>query len=277
MGEASSGAGDGGGVHGGGRRLHDFNRFHNPPVSIPQWSWFEHVVNTSSADWLIVVGSDPIWSAGEHGPTWGLVDSMMPLLAAHGAALYISGRDPLLQHISEVPGAPGLDYVGSGVGSYYNATMAATQPGAKLCPPGSVQWAWSNNTGFLTVTLSGLATVEQPMGTMTVRFYDAGGNELYSFTKTNSRTPAHPYGINPTGKSGKPVKGKSHGAAKFGFAMAGFVVAGCLYFVWLALCGSTSSKKKKDKNKGSKREKAPLLPKSTVMVPQQSQLETTTL
>ena len=245
---------------GGHRSLHDFNRIHNPPVSIPQWDWFEHVVNTSSADWLIVVGSDPIWSAGEHGPTWGLVDSMMPLLAQHGAALYISGRDPLLQHISEVPGASGLDYVGSGVGSYFNITQGTTLPGASLCPPGTVQWTYSNSTGFLTVTLSGLATVEEPMGTLTVTFYDAGGNKLYSFTKTNQRTPPHPYGLNPT-KTGKPQKALNHGAAKLSLVLVCVAGGGILYFVYLAMCKKSKSKSKsrRGEREGSRRERAPLL------------------
>lgn len=250
------------------RSLLDFNRLHNPPVSIPQWDWFEHVVNTSSADWLIVIGSDPIWSAGEHGPTWGLVDSMMPLLSQHGAALYISGRDPLLQHISEVPGAPGLDYVGSGVGAYSNATQGELLPGAALCPPGSVQWAWSNGTGFMTVTLSGLATVDEPMGTLTVTFYDAAGTDLYHFTKTNQRTPPHPYGVNPIGKSGVPEVGQKNGDKKLVLAFIGVAAGGALYFLYLCMCGGKGKKEKRERG-GSRRERAPLLPKGTTTAPAQ--------
>ena len=107
---------------GGSRRLMDFNTVHNPPVSTDQWSWLRHTLNISTAPWIIVrapaparpaaaagrragregvrgrprmsaqvVGNDPIWSAGEHGPTWGLVTALLPLLQARRRPLRLPG------------------------------------------------------------------------------------------------------------------------------------------------------------------------------------------
>ena len=51
-------------------------------VSTDQWSWLRHCLNVSTAEWIIVVGNDPMWSVGDHGPTWGLVTALLPLLQA---------------------------------------------------------------------------------------------------------------------------------------------------------------------------------------------------
>lgn len=58
------------------------------------------MLNVTTVEWLVVVGNDPIYSAGERGPTWALVDVLLPLLQDHGVALYVSGRDPLMQHFA---------------------------------------------------------------------------------------------------------------------------------------------------------------------------------
>ena len=45
----------------------------------------------------VVVGNDPVWSVGIHGPSWGLVERLLPAMDAAGVALYISGRDLVMQ------------------------------------------------------------------------------------------------------------------------------------------------------------------------------------
>lgn len=60
---------------------------------------------------------DPIWSAGSRGPTWALVDNLLPLLDRYGVALYVSGRDPIQQHWKPSPTYPAVDFAGIGVGA----------------------------------------------------------------------------------------------------------------------------------------------------------------
>jgi len=176
-----------------GRRLQDFNLRNNPPISSAQWRWLTHVVNTSTADWLIVVGNDPIWSAGEHGPTWRLVDDLLPLLDAHGAALYIGGRDPLSQHFKPTAQFSNVDVITVGNGAAGNASMAALLPSAALNPPGSLAFVFGNDTGFVTINLTPPGP-ERPPSTLTVTFFDSQATELYSFSKQNNRTPPDPFG-----------------------------------------------------------------------------------
>lgn len=168
------------------RQLHDFDVNGNaPPISEAQWQWLEHTLGNSTADWLIVVGNDPVWSVGEHGPTWTLVERMLPLMEQAGVALYISGRDPIAQHLAPVPATGSVDFVGIGNGAVSNASQAADMPSLLLCPYNSLSFVFGQTTGFLQ------AAVSSPSGStltaMTVTFYDDAGAVLYNFTKGNPR------------------------------------------------------------------------------------------
>ena len=169
------------------RSLHDFNINNPPPISELQWAWLQHTLSNSTADWIIVIGNDPVWSVGEHGPTWILTERMLPLMQEAGVALYISGRDPIAQHLVPVPadGSAVVDFVGIGNGAFSNASMADGLPSLLECPYGSLAWVYGLTTGFL------LAEVTSPTGTeltqLMVTFYDASGNALYNFTKGNPR------------------------------------------------------------------------------------------
>ena len=55
-----------------------------PPINEEQWTWLGTTLNTSTADWIIVVGHFPVLSAGENGPTPVLVDRLLPLLTSSG-------------------------------------------------------------------------------------------------------------------------------------------------------------------------------------------------
>ena len=171
---------------GGQRRLNDFvPAGQGAPISNAQWEWFQHLLLNSSATWIVVIGNDPIWSAGEHGPTWTLAEKMLPMMEAAGVALYISGRDPIAQHITPSPSGAAVDFVGIGNGAYSNASQATDMPNELLCPDGAVAWTYGSSTGFLMVEIAN-PTSSTPAA-LTATFYDDTGTVLYSFTKSNPR------------------------------------------------------------------------------------------
>ena len=129
--------------------------------------------------------NDPVWSAGEHGPTWALADKLLPLMEEAGVALYIGGRDPIAQHITPSPAGAAVDFIGVGNGQVGNASQAAELPNEGLCPDGAVAWAYGGSSGFVFVEILN-PTVNTPSA-MTVTFYDHNGDTLYSFTKSNPR------------------------------------------------------------------------------------------
>ena len=242
-----------------GRRLRDFNTKHNPPVSIAQWEWLNHVLNTSTAEWIIVVGSDPVWSAGTHGPTWTLVDKLLPLLQDHGVALYLSGREPMLQHFSGGTRSPAVDFVGSGAGAYFNATAGALLPNAAVTPAGTLEFAYSNSTGFVTVSLSpGGGISDQKPGVMTVNYYDAAGGLLYQFSKNNLRSAPQFGKVAAEAADNQSLQGSGLGYIIYAFL--GVVGVGCLYFIYLSYVEPTKVSGKIIKSLGGKKmsERTPL-------------------
>lgn len=180
------------------RSLQDFNVKTSPPVSNEQWEWVGKTLNTSEADWLIVVGNSPVWSAGEYGPTWQLEARLAPLMEANAVSLYISGRDPIMQHLKSVPSGT-VDYVVIGNGAYFNSTMAEELPNLEWCPYEALQFGYGESTGFLSVQITS-ATLKST-GMMTVTFYDDNGNALYSFTKGPTRAQALSKGGGASAKS----------------------------------------------------------------------------
>jgi len=169
-----------------GRRLRNFDISHAPPISELQWEWLQHTLGNSSATWIIVVGYDPVWSAGAYGPSWSLVERLLPLMEDAGVALYIFSRDPIAQHIVPTPaGAAGVDFVGVGNGALSNLSQAAQLPSGDLCPDNAVAFTYGMTTGFATIGVTN-PTGSTPAA-LTVTFYDASGAALYNFSKPNPR------------------------------------------------------------------------------------------
>ena len=166
-------------------------------------------LKASTADWLIVVGNDPLWSAGASGPAPGLADKLLPLMNeavrdttlpqpassqpfltnfAHGqgVSVYIGGRDPLAQHFAPVASAPNVDVIVVGNGAAGNTSMAALLPNLAACPPGSLKFSYGAGAGFATL---GFAVPDNSkQAALTVTFYDETGAALYSFSKNATRS-----------------------------------------------------------------------------------------
>jgi len=183
--QAAAGAQALGGRAGGARRLADFDVHTAPPISQEQWAWAERTLSNSSADWLVVIGNDPVWSVGEHGPTWALAEKLLPLMESAGVALYISGRDPIAQHLMPSPSGASVDFVGIGNGAQSNASQALELPSQALCPDGALAFAYGASTGFVMVEVS--SPKGKGMSQLSVSFYDDTGALLYNFSKPNPR------------------------------------------------------------------------------------------
>merc|ERR1719433_1962229 len=65
----------------------------------PQLRWIDETLANSTADFLIVAGHHPVYSAADHGPTRSLQPSVFPYLQKYGVSAYLSGHDHVEQHI----------------------------------------------------------------------------------------------------------------------------------------------------------------------------------
>jgi hypothetical protein len=154
----------------------------------------------------------------------------LPILQAHGVALYLSGREPLMQHFTGGDAAPAVDFVGSGVGAVFNASTARSLPSLPLCPAGTLQYAYGNGTGFVTVGLTpGGGLSGSKAGLMTVSFYNAAGGLLYKFSKANMRTPPQ------FGHKDTAATAAGNGLGQIAGTLFLVIGLGCLYFVYLTL------------------------------------------
>lgn len=86
-----------------------------------QLTWLERTLDSSDADWKVVIGHFPVFSSSTaHGGTPRLQQQLLPVLKRGGADLYLSGHDHILQHIER----DGIHFLGSGAGAMVDAGSA---------------------------------------------------------------------------------------------------------------------------------------------------------
>jgi predicted phosphodiesterase len=66
--------------------------------------WFTRVLAESDADWKIVYGHYPLYSNGEHGNSYTMINEIEPLLEEYSVDMYISGHEHDLQVLKETNG-----------------------------------------------------------------------------------------------------------------------------------------------------------------------------
>lgn len=117
-------------------------------VAERQWAWLEGELQRSAADFLLVAGHYPIWSAGYDGSSQCLIERLRPMMMQHGAH-YLSGHDHMLEHFDH----DGLNtfVVGAGKECCY--------PPVKLdeIPPGAMRYMLAGDGGRLSQPTPGLA------------------------------------------------------------------------------------------------------------------------
>ena len=75
-------------------------------------SWIEDTLIKSDADYLLVTGHYPIYSACTQGNTNSLIQHLDPLLRKYGVTAYLSGHDHCQSHFQY----DGMDYIITGIG-----------------------------------------------------------------------------------------------------------------------------------------------------------------
>lgn len=174
-----------------------------PPIDEVQWTWVTQLLATSVADWIIVVGHFPVYSVGANGPTPALVTRLLPLMDAAGVALYISGHDHQLEHITPAPGS-NVDFLVVGAASKFNASA----DNSDNIPPDTLAFNYGIGCGFASIYVSRRG---YKASTLTVTLWGGSGPALYAFEKANPRAaylppaPPRPPGppspfFNPAGR-----------------------------------------------------------------------------
>ena len=98
----------------------------SPLASEEHWDWIERRLSASTADYLLVAGHYPVYSACSHGSTPVLVERLDPLLRRYGVTAYLSGHDHCQMHVRR----GGIDHVltGTGDGCCYGAERLGELP-----------------------------------------------------------------------------------------------------------------------------------------------------
>ena len=78
-----------------------------------QIKWLENTLQTSDADWLIIMGHYNIYSAGYHESNHELISLLKPLFVKYNVDMYICGHCHNLEHLSDL----NIEYIVSGSGS----------------------------------------------------------------------------------------------------------------------------------------------------------------
>lgn len=140
-----------------------------PPDS-DQLKWLETTLSASTADYLWVAGHYPIYSICTHGPTQGIISSVLPLLKKYKATGYISGHD----HCQEQLELDGLALVVSGAGAenVYGPSNINNVPSDSLLFHMDSKNKYGTDAGFASFEVSESATV--------VKHYSAAGKVLYT-------------------------------------------------------------------------------------------------
>jgi tartrate-resistant acid phosphatase type 5 len=141
----------------------------------PQLRWLDSAMAASKAQWKIVFGHHPVYSASpKHGNTPELIRDLKPLLERYHAQVYIAGHDHNLQDLH----TPAVEYFISGGGS--EARPAGHAPETRFS---------ATSAGFLAVQLTA--------STLRARFISPKGVTLYTTTVARQRAAVPARALEP--------------------------------------------------------------------------------
>jgi hypothetical protein len=130
-------------------------------ISSRQLAWLDDALARSAARWKIVYGHHPIYSAGQHGDSQRLIDTLLPVLR-NRADVYLAGHDHDMQHLKP---DGGVHFFVAGAGGAHQRPIHAHP-----------------RTLFAKTDLHGFAVLEADASRLSVRFVAEDGSDLYAFT-----------------------------------------------------------------------------------------------
>lgn len=136
----------------------------NAMAAASQLQWIDETLANSTADYVIVAGHYPVYSAAEHGPTQHLQPSQFPYLQRHHVSAYLCGHDHVEQHFD----------MGDGV--QYHVIGSANYEGS---------WDHIGNyteeqLKFHATVYGGFATVSVSKEGMVIKHFDGYGELMYT-------------------------------------------------------------------------------------------------
>jgi len=152
-----------------------------------QWKWIEAKMKASTADYLLVGGHFPVYSACSHGPTETLIRHLKPLLQQYNAH-YLSGHDHCMMHYEE----EGVHFVLSGMGDeccYEAPNNRNKDSHFALNPePGSLKWLISKENKDLYEAIGGFTSFQTTANEMKIQYHDHRGNVIFTADPVPPRT-----------------------------------------------------------------------------------------
>lgn len=149
-----------------------------------QWSFIEHKLASSTADFLFMGGHYPVYSPCSHGSTQDLITYLKPLLEKYDVTAYIAGHDHCASYVDE---GTGPVYPMNGMGDtccYSGKKLGKLQ---KLVGDEAIQMQLSkqNSKDYGKPQASFNSYTLKPTGEMIIRFHDETGrvyfeNSVYS-------------------------------------------------------------------------------------------------
>jgi tartrate-resistant acid phosphatase type 5 len=137
-----------------------------------QLAWLEELLQRSPADWIILIGHHPPYSAGGHAPgTVTMRDVLVPLCNKYGVDVLLNGDEHNFEHITS---SNVTDYVISGGGG--RGLYEFSPAGERILK------GWDLTVNFFGYYF-GFVAMEIKKTTMTLEFVDTQLNVRYSFTR----------------------------------------------------------------------------------------------
>jgi len=141
-----------------------------------QLAWTENAIKNAKGDWVFVAGHYPVWSIAEHGPTASLVKELKPMLDQYKIPAYFNGHEHNMEHLIDGD----VDYFVTGMGAKCDDSNAHKHD----VPKDSLKFFYPSNCDSVR---GGFATVKLTKTQMTVNYWDADGNKIYTRSKINPR------------------------------------------------------------------------------------------
>jgi hypothetical protein len=134
-------------------------------VSELQLQWLREALASSTAQWKIVYGHHPIYSAGQHGNGNDLIARLLPVIKDR-ADIYLAGHEHDLQHLK--PEGNLHFFINGGGGA-----------GIRVIKP--------NERSLFALSSYGFATLEIDVEKIAVKYFGTDLQELYQYTITKAK------------------------------------------------------------------------------------------